>query len=66
MEFLTADVVGAGMTSGGVLGQAPVLGAITGKFYLTVSGDRGTCKTGHLDNGENNWQRGKVRVRLLY
>ncbi len=60
IQFLTADLPGAGMTGGGALGGVGNLFGVTGKFSLTVSGDRGTCRTGYLDDEENNWQRGRV------
>ncbi len=52
VEFLTADVANAGMSYW-----------TGGKFYMKIRGAKGECSTGHLDNSDNNWQRGKVGAK---
>ncbi len=52
LQFLTADYFNAGMSKW-----------TGGKFYSRIIGARAECSTGHLDNEENNWQRGEVCTR---
>eukprot|EP00095_Tigriopus_kingsejongensis_P005171 maker-scaffold237_size242172-snap-gene-1.26 protein:Tk05171 transcript:maker-scaffold237_size242172-snap-gene-1.26-mRNA-1 annotation:"Hemocytin" len=56
VECLTADLPRAGMTSG-LFGFKALAG---GEFYLTICGPKGCCETGHLDNQQNNWERGQT------
>ena len=46
----------SGMTKG-------LFGIGGGRFYVTVCGPRGCCESGHLDNDDNNWERGQVMLQ---
>ena len=59
VKTLTADLPGAGMTKG-------LFGIGGGKFYMRICGARGCCETGHLDNRENNWERGQVNANIIH
>jgi hypothetical protein len=61
LQFLTADLHNAGMGSG-LFGFKALAG---GQFYLTACGPIGCCQTGHLDNKEGNWHRGKVTLNRV-